>query len=206
MSAIEWVSLCEAVARLQNLWGIHLSIAEGIVRSVLQGGEVEVRGVARDQLVPQIITEQIRSALRSALFPNFLGSLDWRDIEIDWNGLVKHGRKLVPRWINVTEPPVRPKGSSRQRVRAARARDLAAQVKLKKQERGPKRGETGFQASDRKLFSQISEKIKNGKARSPYGAALLLADQIAGDGTPGSKARRISALYRKERGGWPETS
>jgi hypothetical protein len=117
MPAIEWVSLFVAVARLENLWSVPRLIAEGIVRNVLQGGTVEVRGVARYQQVPQIITEQIRTALS----PNYLVSPDWESIEIDWNGLLMHGRKLIPGWIEVTEPPARRKGSSHKRDRAAQA-------------------------------------------------------------------------------------
>jgi hypothetical protein len=43
MRAIEWVSLYEAVVRLQAFWGIPPSIAEDIVRNVVHGGSVEVR-------------------------------------------------------------------------------------------------------------------------------------------------------------------
>jgi hypothetical protein len=117
MSAIEWIPLFEAAMRLEDLWGIPRSIAEGIVQNVLEGGAVEVRGVKRYQLVPQIITEQIRTSL----FPNSLVSPDWESIEIDWNELVMHGRKLVPGWIEVTEPPARRKGSSHKRDRAVQA-------------------------------------------------------------------------------------
>ena len=65
--------------------------------------------------------------------------------------------------------------------------------------RGPGRGTTGYREADRKLFPEISRLIKSG-ARSPYGAALKLVDEdkVAGKGTPGSKARRLSKLYRKE--------
>ena len=65
--------------------------------------------------------------------------------------------------------------------------------------RGPGRGTTGYQEADRELFSEISSLIKRG-ARSPYGAALKLVDEdkVAGKGTRGSKARRLSKLYRKE--------
>lgn len=65
--------------------------------------------------------------------------------------------------------------------------------------RGPKPGETGFQRTDRKLFPKIKHLIESGKAQSPYGAALTLAVEIAGRGTQESRAKRVSALYRKER-------
>ena len=117
MPSIEWVSLYGAVGRLESLWGIPQSIAEQIVRNVLQGGKVEVRGVPRYAQVPQIITEQIRSAL----LPNVLSARDYEDIEIEVNGLIAHGRKLIPSWICVAELPTTRKGSSHKRDRAAQA-------------------------------------------------------------------------------------
>ena len=69
--------------------------------------------------------------------------------------------------------------------------------------RGPKRGTTGFRAPDRELFAQMSRLIKKGQARSPYGAALMLANQgrVSGPGTRESKAKRLSAAYRLEERG-----
>jgi hypothetical protein len=65
--------------------------------------------------------------------------------------------------------------------------------------RGPIRGTTGYQEADRKLFPEISSLIETGDAQSAYGAALRIADKIAGRNTkPESKAIRLSALYRKE--------
>jgi hypothetical protein len=71
--------------------------------------------------------------------------------------------------------------------------------------RGPTRGETGISDADRKLFPEISSLIDTGEVRSAYGAALILADKgkIAGKATRGSKAKRVSALYRKEQGARP---
>lgn len=67
--------------------------------------------------------------------------------------------------------------------------------------RGPKPGATGLQKVDRKLFPDITRLVKSGQAQSAYGAALKLAmaKRLAGSGTDDSKARRVSALYRKER-------
>ena len=69
--------------------------------------------------------------------------------------------------------------------------------------RGPQSGTTGYQQSDRKMFSHISRLRREGKARSPYSAALILAreDKLAGTGAAESKAKRVSARYRKEHGG-----
>jgi hypothetical protein len=66
--------------------------------------------------------------------------------------------------------------------------------------RGPTRGGTGFSDADRKLFPEISNLIDTGEVRSAYGAALILADKMAGKATRESKAKRVSALYRKEQG------
>jgi hypothetical protein len=66
--------------------------------------------------------------------------------------------------------------------------------------RGPKPGETGFQKADRKLFPEIKALIESGQARGAYGAALKIASMLPGSAntSPESKAKRISALYRKE--------
>jgi hypothetical protein len=65
--------------------------------------------------------------------------------------------------------------------------------------RGPRQNTTGYQASDRKLFPCMRKLIKNGDARSPYSAALLLANDIRGrNSSPESKAKRVSKLYRRE--------
>jgi hypothetical protein len=66
--------------------------------------------------------------------------------------------------------------------------------------RGPERGATGYREADRQVLDEIRKLIESGKERSAYGAALTLAHRIAGHGTPDSKAKRISALYRMERG------
>jgi hypothetical protein len=69
------------------------------------------------------------------------------------------------------------------------------------QHRGPRPGSTGLSDADRKQFTAISRLIKNGEARSSYGAALKLAHEgkLPGDGTNRSKAVRVSQRYRKER-------
>jgi len=71
--------------------------------------------------------------------------------------------------------------------------------------RGPERGTTGFGDADRKVFPEIANLIDVGQARSAYGAALMLADQgkIPGKATREAKAKRVSALYRKQHGAQP---
>jgi hypothetical protein len=72
------------------------------------------------------------------------------------------------------------------------------QHELSPRRRGPRQHTTGYETSDRKLFPRIKELISSGKARSPHSAALMLSDDIAGGGTSESKAKRLSARYRKE--------
>jgi hypothetical protein len=72
--------------------------------------------------------------------------------------------------------------------------------KANKSGRGPEYGTTGYQALDRKAFPRMKRLIKEGKARSAYGAALKLTNELAGDGTPESKAKRVATLYHKEVG------
>ena len=66
--------------------------------------------------------------------------------------------------------------------------------------RGPPPGATTLQEQDRKAFKAIERLMKERKARSPYGAALLLASKLAGIGTHETRAKRVASLYRKERG------
>jgi hypothetical protein len=73
-----------------------------------------------------------------------------------------------------------------------------ARTKHEKRPRGPVRGTTGFRDKDRELFPQMAKLIKSGEVRSAYGAALKLVHKIAGQNTSHeSKAKRVSALYRK---------
>jgi hypothetical protein len=73
-----------------------------------------------------------------------------------------------------------------------------------KRRRGPTHGTTGYLDADRKQFAAISQLIESGKARAPYGAALILARnrKLAGAGTAESRAKRVAGLYRKECGRW----
>jgi hypothetical protein len=191
MSTIEWVEVHGAVVRLTHDWAIPQSTAAEIVRNVLDASKVQVRGLRRSQLAFSIITERVAATL----YPNSLVSREWDQIEIDWDGLVEQGRKLLPSWIYVADLAATGKESSSNKSKP-RPRS-SAKAKLKKPKRGPTPGTTGYQDLDRKLFPQIKELKKRGKARSAYGAALMLANEIAGGGSAENKARRVSALYRK---------
>jgi hypothetical protein len=118
MSSIEWVSPYVAVTRLENIWKIPLSDVEQIVRNVIEGGRVEVRAIRGYQWVSQIVTGQIQ------LLPGGLWAADYKDIEIDFKGLLKEGRKLIPSFYKISDIQMAmpPKQRSRnKRERAAEA-------------------------------------------------------------------------------------
>ena len=99
MSQPEWVEPHLAVHRLTLYWDIPSNIAEQIVRGVLRSGDVLVRGrgraLAKDSFGDtdlRIISKEIGATLN----PGSLISWEFSDVEIDWSGLLKHGRNLVP--------------------------------------------------------------------------------------------------------------
>jgi hypothetical protein len=96
VSNIEWVSVYLAVTQLGTLWSIPFDVAEQIVRNVIEGGRVEVRAVPHGHIVPVILTERVQFLLNS------LYARGHDDLEIDWNGLLVEGRKLIPIGMVVT--------------------------------------------------------------------------------------------------------
>jgi hypothetical protein len=52
-------------------------------------------------------------------------------------------------------------------------------------------------AADAPLLDKMRELIVGGKAFSPHGAALKVADKASGNGTVESKATRLSRRYRQ---------
>jgi hypothetical protein len=113
VSEIDWVSPDMAAVQLANFWGIPLSVAEEIVRNVIEGGRVEVRARRRGrfQQVSQIVTGQIQ------LLEGGFWARDYDNIEMDWNGLLVEGRKLVPADLVVLDTT---DAKSTQRKRLAR--------------------------------------------------------------------------------------
>jgi hypothetical protein len=88
----EFVTLNAACLELASKWGIPLSVTEQIVRAVLQGGACFVRGRSRFDLGPRDISREIGPTL----LHGSLISLDFTDVEIGRNDLLKLGRELVP--------------------------------------------------------------------------------------------------------------
>ena len=189
MPVIEWISLYGAVPRLQELWGVPPVVVEQIVRNVVQGGKVEVRAVKRGQLVPQIVTGQIE------LVPNLLVVWDHQDAEIDWNGLVEEGHKLIPSCQEIVQRPTKPD----HRLVSAERRSPRRKQAQGDQAAGRRQGQPDS-AFDRMLFPEMKSLIEAGKARSSHEAALMLArdDKVAGAGHEESKAKRLATRYLKE--------
>jgi hypothetical protein len=92
----ELVKLHDATGRLASKWGIPSSVTEQIVKAVLQGDECFVRGRRPGEMGLRDISREISREFGSTFPPAFLFSQEFVDVEIDWNGLLEHGRKLVP--------------------------------------------------------------------------------------------------------------
>jgi hypothetical protein len=86
----ELVTLHAAAPRLASKWDIPSSVTEEIVKAVLQGGKCFVRGRRLGDMGLRDISKEIGTSP----FPH----LDFVDVEMDWKGLLEHGRKLVPSW------------------------------------------------------------------------------------------------------------
>jgi hypothetical protein len=185
MHAIEWVSIfSEAVVRLRTDWDIPSSVAEDIVRNVVQGGRVEIRATHRYRasLVPQIVTGKIQLSQAGLWAP------DYETIEIDYNGLFEEGLKLIPSWIHVT---------TSKRTRSTP--NKAASLKKKAQRRGPLPG-TIDRFNDAELFAEIDQMTRD-RQMSVNEATLKLAyaDKVDGLGSSSkeSRASRLARRYRK---------
>jgi len=89
----EFVELYVAVYRLASEWNIPDTIAERIVRGVLRGGQAYVRGKGHYDIELRDISKEIGATLMST---SPLTSLNFDDVTIDFNGLLEHGRPLVP--------------------------------------------------------------------------------------------------------------
>jgi hypothetical protein len=186
MPAIEWVSLYIAATRLAGLWKIPQSIAEEIVQNVVEGGKIDIRGSAAYQQVPKIITGKIR------FFSKGLFVSDFSDVEIDWNGLVEEGSKLIPSWIRVWP-----------RRRIGTVPNKLTPAKRKAQRRGPLPGAID-RYNDEALFPDI-DRMTVDERMSVHAAALKLAyaGKVEGIGSKESCARRLAKRYREKRNSLP---
>jgi hypothetical protein len=92
----ELVKVHDATGRLAVEWKLPTSAAQDIVRGVLLGAKCFVRGRRPGETGLRDISEEISREFGSTFPPAFLSSREFVDVEIDWNGLLEHGRLLVP--------------------------------------------------------------------------------------------------------------
>jgi hypothetical protein len=195
--ADEWLLLSTCIARMSELHPIYASYpgyARRDLENAIRAGRALLRG---QRLGPadssrELIRAPITAKHRLDLIHNSVSerrpgpygdTVLFRNVESNWNRVEEYLR------VRATEQWPLEK-------RSARASD--AQQRLERPARGPIQGTTGFQDLDRKLFPRMMKLIESGEARSPYGAALILSQEIAGSGTIENKAKRVSAMYRKE--------
>jgi hypothetical protein len=173
----------------------YTTLFDSMVEIALRSAEVPVRGCRHSSIVPEIIPPEarrdaeVRVSAASLAAPYKFGQRErrWEDIECNVTAMVPFVRaNLLPNWFQSISPP-------------SEAIERKAPPRLP---RGPSRGSSSYADADRKLFGRITKKLKAGKARGAYGAALKLAEagKVAGSGTNESKAKRVGSLYLKERG------
>ena len=213
----DWERLADALKRVTAATGIAEDEAQQDICGAIADREIRIRFcIAKEDAFPRGFVEGTVRNGEEVDIP-----IDLKPSDFDW----KNSRAFKP-WpihadrrlaeLNLASVTRYSKSASRFRAKwhlewielnrtdvtkvliAAGAGRPVVEAKLKKPERGPVRGTTGYQASDRKLFPEITKLIENGEARSAGGAALMLKDKIAGPGSPENKAKRVAALYRKE--------
>jgi hypothetical protein len=101
VSKPEWVPVYDAVVRLATEWGIDYSLADQRVRNVLKSGKVLVRGALFGSTIPEFITNEIAAFLSHEHY--LIIPREWHDVELDWTGLLEHGRSLIPSGFSVHE-------------------------------------------------------------------------------------------------------
>jgi hypothetical protein len=117
------------------------------------------------------------------------------------------GRNIAWAWVRFDRPsvlhhwPVMPAESDMQVRRSGRKPRNLKEKPNKKKRRGPKPGALRrYDAADRELFPEL-ERIMKDRQMSPTAAAHALAEdgKVKGSGTNDSRAKRLAALYQRNR-------
>jgi len=98
MSSPERIEPRAAAIRLADEWNIPYPVAEQIVKGVLLGGQCYVRGRRWIGEPLRDISKEIAAAQAQESGIPGSGMIPWgfTDVEMDWRGLIEHGRPLVP--------------------------------------------------------------------------------------------------------------
>jgi hypothetical protein len=194
----EMVEPTLAGLRLAVEWDIPIWVADQIVRGTLRGKDVEVRGrghgLVRGSGFGDTGLRIITGEIGATLNPGSLISWEFSDVGMDWHGLLKHGRKLVPPEWEYRVSAI---------IEKARHEDAGPKSKTahtrRSRQHGPKRDSVGYSQADRALYSEMERLIPvHGSARA---AALILVDQgkVLGRGSPENKAKRLAGRYLRSR-------
>jgi hypothetical protein len=99
MPPIEWIEPYKAALQLRHEWNIPYEAAQDIVQGVLLGAKCSVRGRRAGHGLRDISKDIAAALSKDYITPGCSNLIPWgfSDVEIDWNGLLKHGRELVPR-------------------------------------------------------------------------------------------------------------
>jgi hypothetical protein len=197
MSLPKWVALFIASCELACHWGIPSWVAEQIVRGVLQGGECFVRGRGPDGILRDISREIV-----ATLSPSVLASAVFSDVEIEWNGLVQQGRKLVPpEWEQFVQAAEARSADDAEPIPTAVAETAhttdAKPTSVDRSKHGPEPGKLRrYDAGDIELFPELEQLMRAGHSRTAAARTLAEAGKIAGPGTLASKAKRLAKLHK----------
>jgi hypothetical protein len=134
----------------------------------------------------------------------------WIPQELFDQWLAKHRmqarpERFEPKWPRPSATIRRPLTQDRKSivpVVIAEGVKLGASNTVRKGRPGPEPGTLRrYEAADRQLFPELERIMKEGNSRSAAALDLVQAKKVKGIGTDQSRAKRLAALYKRERGG-----
>lgn len=187
----DWIFAADALQHVsQSVGSNHLAAI--YLRSALLSGEIECRAACaftKQGMLPKEMLGEIE-------VPHFF----WKHAEVDWDDLKK---PIVRHMVKVAGPPRSVLPYLELHLVFLRAEDFFRRWSRLPNNKvtNKERPATGYAAADRELFPKIEELLQKGQARGAYGAAMLIADRIAGRGAPENRAKRLADRFNEERRG-----
>jgi hypothetical protein len=191
-----WITLYEAYTRLQQEYPAlvtdqPLRITEAAVRS----GQPFVRGEELGRHYPELIGDRIKINEYFDVWNSKIRDdgwfVRWMHVEVQWEKFIFYVKEnLLPAWISPNAP----------KRKRAKPQEQASRRKRRRR-RGPVPGSAGYSEADAALFPEMESLVRSHGGMSPSAAALelVLANKVAGGGSPASKAKRLAARFLKER-------